>query len=352
MALVPRVISVLALVGAATFACNVASGEASKESARKGGGGAAPASVAATIGGQPITLTELDARAASSLFKVRQQEYEARRQALDELLNERLLEKEAAARGVTKEKLLETEVQAKVSDTTQKEIDEYYEQNKARFQNQTKEQLTPQISAGLRSRKVAEAQAAFMKSLRDKHAVKVLLDPPRVQVTLDDDASRGPAKAPITIVEFSDYQCPYCSRAEETVQKVLDKYGDKVRLVYRDYPLGFHKNAHGAAEAAECAEEQGKFWEMHAAMFKDQAKLAPADLVATAAGLGLDKDRFKGCLDSGKYREEVQKDFQDGASYGVTGTPTFFINGIMLVGARPLESFTEVIEAELSRQAK
>jgi protein-disulfide isomerase len=345
MAVFSRLISVLALVCAATFACNAATGEASKKQ-----GGGSPGAVAATIGGQPITLDELDVRAAASLFKVRQQEYEARKQALDDLLNERLLEKEAAARGLTREKLLEAEVQAKAPDTTPKEIDDYYEQNKARYANQTKEQAAPQISAGLRSRKMAEAQAAFMKALRDQHGVKVLLDPPRVEVALDDDASKGPAKAPITIVEFSDYQCQYCSRAEETVQKVLEKYGDKIRLVYRDYPLSFHQNAQGASEAAECAEDQGKFWDMHQAMFKNQQKLAAADLVETAAGLGLDKDKFKGCLDSGKHREEVQKDFQDGARYGVTGTPTFFINGIMMVGARPIESFSEIIDAELARK--
>jgi protein-disulfide isomerase len=348
MALFSRLSTVLALVCAATFACNTATGEATK----KQGGSTSPGAVAATIGGQAITLDELDARAAASLMKVKQQEYEARKQALDDLVNERLLEKEAAARSTTVEKLMEAEVQAKVSETTPKEIDDYYEQNKARFGAQTKEQVVPQISGMLRGQKMAAAQAAFLKGLRDKHVVKVLLDPPRVEVALDDDAAKGPAKAPITIVEFSDYQCPYCSRAEDVVMKVLEKYGDKVRFVYRDYPLTFHQNAQGAAEAAECADEQGKFWDMHAAMFKNQQKLAATDLVETASGLGLNKDKFKACLDTGKFREEVQKDFADGARYGVTGTPTFFINGIMMVGARPIESFSEIIEAELARQKK
>ena len=160
----------------------------------------------------------------------------------------------------------------------------------------------------------------------------------------------GPDNAPVTIVEFSDYQCPYCSRAETTVQEVLKKYGDKVRFVYRDYPLSFHPNAENAAIGAGCAKDQGKFWEMHGAMFNNQAKLGKDDLVATAAGLGMDKDKFKACLDAGKHKDEVQKDFQDGMKYGVTGTPTFFINGIMMVGARDVNSFAEIIGQELERK--
>ena len=129
-------------------------------------------------------------------------------------------------------------------------------------------------------------------------------------------------------------------------------YGDKVRLVYRDYPLSFHPNAENAAMASECAEEQGKYWEMHKAMFANQQKLGAPELIETAGGLGLDKDKFKTCLDSGKFRPEVQKDFQDGQKVGVTGTPTFFINGVMIVGARDVASFSDIIDRELDRSGK
>ena len=303
-----------------------------------------PASPVAVIGDHPITLQDL------ALKLLNRQEFEQRKQALDEMISDIILEKESAAKGVPKEKLVETEVVSKVADPAQKEIDDWYEKNKANVGGQTKEQLGPQITSFLKSQKMADAQRAYMTTLRQKYGVKVMMEPPRIAVSVDDDASKGPEKAPVTIVEFSDYQCPFCSRAETTVTEVLKKYGDKVRLVYRDYPLSFHPNAEGAAEAAECAKDQGKFWEMHNAMFANQAKLTSADLVETAGGLGLDKDKFKACLDSGKMKTEVQKDFQDGQKYGVSGTPTFFINGLKLVGARDVSSFTEIIDQELQRK--
>lgn len=333
----------------AVFACSAATGDAAKDAGKKAappaGGG-----VAARIGDTTITLDEIDQRAASNLMKVRQQEYEVRQQALDAMINDDLLDREAKAKAITKEKLIETEIASKAPDATQPEIDAYYEQNKARMGGQTKEQIAPQIGAMLKSQKMGGIQAEYMKTLRQKYGVKVMLEPPRVQVAVDDDPSRGgPATAPVTIVEFSDYQCPFCSRAETVVDDVMKKYGDKIHLVFRDYPLSFHPNAEMAAMGSHCALEQGKYWEMNKAMFANQAKLAAADLVETAGTIGIDKDKFKACLDSGKYRTEVQKDFQDGQKAGVTGTPTFFINGIMIVGARGVESFSEIIDRELAR---
>ncbi len=304
----------------------------------------------ATIGDHAITLQDLALSLAQKMMN--QWEYDQKKQALDELINDQLLEKEAATKGVSRDKLLETEVTSKVGDPASSEIDAWYEQNKARVGTQTKEQMAPQITAFLRSQKMGDAQRAYYATLRQKYGVKVLMQPTRYDVTTDDDAAKGPAKAAVTIVEFSDYQCPFCSRAESTVTEVLKKYGDKIRFAYRDYPLAMHPNAEAAAEASECAKEQGKFWEMHNAMFANQQKLSPPDLVETAAGLGIDKDKFKACLDSGKKKEEVQKDFQDGQKVGVTGTPTFFINGLKLVGARDINSFSEIIEQELHDNKK
>ena len=354
---ITRLLAVGATVcAAATFACGAASGDASKDSGKKKP--AAPAastpassgSTVAMVGDKAITVDELDSQAAGALFKVRQQEYEARKQVLDGMINDAVLDKEAAAKGVPKEKLMDAEVNSKVTDPAQKEIDDWFEQNKARLGGQTKEQVGPQVTAMLKNQKLQDTQRSYLKGLRDKYGVKVILEPPRIEVAQDDDPSKGPAKAPVTIVEFSDYQCPFCSKAEGTVQDVLKKYGDKIRLVYRDYPLSFHQNAHTAAEASECAKEQGKFWEMHDAMFANQQKLAATDLVETASGIGIDKAKFKTCLDSGKFKTEVDKDFQDGSKYGVTGTPTFFINGIMMVGARDTQSFADIIDQELERR--
>ncbi|HZN01981.1 MAG TPA: thioredoxin domain-containing protein [Candidatus Polarisedimenticolia bacterium] len=345
--------AVVLCCAATVFACGAATGETGK-AAKKGASPAAAADgVAAKVGDKTITVAELDTKAAAQLMKVRQQEFEVRQQALDAMINDELLEREAKAKGVTREKLEETEIAAKAPEPAQAEIDAYYEANKARMGTQTKEQIGPQIAAMLKQQKMASVKADYLKGLRQKYGVKVMIEPPRVQVSADDDPAKGGGtSAPVTIVEFSDYQCPYCSRAENVVDEVMKKYGEKVRLVYRDYPLSFHQNAETAAMASECAEEQGKFWEMHKAMFGNQQKLTAADLVETAGTIGIDKDKFKTCLDSGQFRPEVQKDFQDGQKAGVTGTPTFFINGVMIVGARDVASFSDIIDRELDRSGK
>ena len=344
--------AVVMCCAATVFACGAATGDTGK-AAEKGASPSASGGVAAKVGDKSITLAELDSKAAANLMKVRQQEFDVRAQALDQMIQDELFEREAKAKGVTKDKLIETEIAAKAPAPTQAEVDAYYEANKARMGTQTKEQISPQISAMLKQQKMAGVQADYVKALRQKYGVKVLIEPPRVEVSTDDDPVRGGGTgAPVTIVEFSDFQCPYCSKAEGVVDEVMKKYGDKVRLVYRDYPLSFHPNAENAAMASECAQEQGKYWEMHKAMFANQAKLLAADLVETAGTLGMDKDKFKTCLDTGKFRSEVQKDFQDGQKAGVSGTPTFFINGVMIVGARDVASFTEIIDRELDRSGK
>ncbi len=348
---VNRVLTVVATCcAAAIFACGSATGESDgKGTGKSNSATLSPDSKVATIGDWSMSLAELDVAAATQLSKVRQQEYDIRQLVLDALMEEQLLDREAKAREVSRDELLQTEVASKVTEPTQAEIDAYFNRIRSRTRGKTKEQLEPQIKATLRSQQRAGIQREFVASLRKKYGAKVMIEPPRIAVSVDDDASKGPQDAPITIVEFSDFQCPYCARGEESITQVLQKYGDKVRVVYRDYPLSFHQNAEISAIGAECAEEQGKFWEMHGAMFANQQKLAAADLIETAAGLGLNKEEFKACLDSGRYRAEVQNDFKEGASYGVTGTPAFFINGVMLSGAQPPEAFYKIIDRELER---
>lgn len=176
--------------------------------------------------------------------------------------------------------------------------------------------------------------------------------PSRVQVSADDDPVKGSKNAPVTIIEFSDFQCPYCARFfTQTLPLIEENYikTGKVKLVYRDFPLSFHQHAQKAAEAAECADEQGKFWEYHDKIFENQNVLDTASLKQYAKDLGLDVTKFDGCLDSGRMASEVQKDFRDGSQYGVSGTPSFFINGINLVGAQPYSAFRQVIEQELNK---
>lgn len=175
--------------------------------------------------------------------------------------------------------------------------------------------------------------------------------PPIVQVSIDDDAVKGSSDAPVTIIEFSDYECPFCARHySQTLPSLINDYVEtgKVKLVFRDFPLSFHQNAQKAAEAAECAGEQGKYWEMHDKLFDNQAALGVDNLKKYAEDIGLDTEEFNECLDSGEMASEVQKDFNDGQTYGVTGTPGFFINGIKVVGAQPYSVFQQVIEQELN----
>jgi len=179
----------------------------------------------------------------------------------------------------------------------------------------------------------------------------------KVNVSADDDAFIGNEKAKVTVVEFSDFQCPFCrSFWSGAYQQIKKEYVDtgKIKFVFRDYPLPFHPAAQVSAEAAECAHEQGKFWEMHDKIFEEQAKQGTGTVTYGAAELkkwssqtGLDSAKFNKCLDSGKYKSEVEKDLADGSSYGVSGTPTLFVNGNPVVGAQPFAVFKAIIDKEL-----
>ena len=306
--------------------------------------------VLARVGQSAITLKDVDTLAASELEKLRRQEFQVRRQALDSLIEDALVQAEAKKRGMSPEALLDAEVIKKIQEPSEQEVQMVYEMSKARIGDATLEQVAPQIRQFLKGRKSEEARGEYLASLRTQYKVEDLFEAPRAEVSADDDAFRGPKDAPITIVTFSDFQCPYCSRAEETVAEVMKKYEGKVKVVFRDFPLEFHQQAPGAAMAATCAGDQGKYWEMHDAMFKDQSKLDLPSLVATAKGIGIDGDALKSCVESGKYKAELEKDMADGKKVGVTGTPAFFINGIPLEGAQPIEEFSKIIDAELARK--
>jgi protein-disulfide isomerase len=157
----------------------------------------------------------------------------------------------------------------------------------------------------------------------------------------------GPEDAEVTIIEYSDFQCPYCASVVPTINQIKEKYGDRVKIVFKDFPLSFHQYAQKAAEAAQCAHEQGRFWEYHDTLFANQGSLGMASLKQYASNLGLNTEQFNRCLDSGKYAAEVQEDFSDGQKAGVSGTPTFFINGKKLVGAQPFSEFERLITDEL-----
>jgi protein-disulfide isomerase len=293
----------------------------------------------ATVGGQPVTEDDLLPSIASKLIALRNLEYQMKEQALDNLIDERLLEAAAKTKGIAADKLLEQEVDAKVAEPTDAELNAYYLAQKAELKRPLNE-VKAQIKTSLKHAKIQQARQAFYAHLREQSNVVVLLSPPRVQVSVDPARVRGNPKAKVMIVEFSDFQCPYCGAVEATLQSVLAKYPDTVALAYRDMPMSkIHPLARQAAEAARCAGEQGKFWEYHDLLFADQRNLDQDGLMDKARSLKLDEQQFESCLTSEKFKAQVQQDSQDGIRVGVSGTPGFFINGIFLSGSQPESAF-------------
>jgi len=314
--------------------------------------------VVATVGSTSFTLNEVDDKAlqeSTSQFggmKLSQALYEARRLVLEDLVSNALMDQEAKARGIDRSSLVEKEITAKVSSVTDVEIAQWYQANQGRVQGASLDQVRQPIRQYLTQERMQLAREQFLDTLRAKTPVRVLLEAPRQNVSAAKGAAKGPANAPIEIIEFSDFQCPFCLRANPTVTQVLKTYGDRVHFVYRHFPLGNHPNARPAAEASQCAAEQGKFWEYHDTLFANPSKLGDADLKQHAAGLGLDTKRFNACVDTHKYKAHVDADMTAGEEAGVSGTPAFFVNGRMLNGAQPFDAFKRVIDEELELKKK
>jgi predicted DsbA family dithiol-disulfide isomerase len=302
----------------------------------------------AIVAGQPIYEEDILPRIEGELYRLRSEEYEVKSRALEKLINEKLLEAEAKKRNLSREKLLEQEADSKVPVPTDPEVEAIYEAQRARIGRplaDVKEQLRRAIQEARKER----ARDDYLDRLRAAAEVSIFLRPPKIEVTYDPARFRGPSDAPVVIVEFSDFQCPFCLRAVPTVQAVLDKYGSRVAHAYRDFPLDeLHPQARKAAEAAHCAAAQGKFWEYRQLLFDSFGKLDRKTLSAHARAIGLTLPSFDTCLDSGEYADAVQKDYEEGQRLGVNGTPAFFVNGIMLSGAQPASAFEKIINAELA----
>lgn len=337
---------------APSSAASVAAAATPAASTRKAVPPVDPASrgdVVAEVDGAPILAAELDQKARPHLASIRQQEYDVRRQVLDEMIADRLVDEEAKKRGISREELLRREVEARVEQPAAERVETLYEQNKDRFFGQSKDEALARIKEILTQRARSERRAAYVKDLRDAARVVVRLDVPRVEVAIPKGApAKGPPSAPVTIVEFTDYQCPYCHRAQGVIDELLTRYKDKLRLVHLDFPLDGHPQATPAARAARCAGEQGRFWEYHHDLMTEQGPLDAADLKRRAASLRLNARAFGACLASRKNDAAIQASVRQGEELGVTGTPAYFINGRMVSGARPLDSFTELIDAELA----
>ncbi|HEY6894639.1 MAG TPA: thioredoxin domain-containing protein [Rhodanobacteraceae bacterium] len=312
-----------------------------------------PGDVVATVGSTSITLAQVDQRALEQpagnfgSVKLSQALYEARRAAVDELVANALIDQEAKTRGMDRSALIEQEITSKVTPVTDTDISTFYDANRARVQGATLDQVRQPIRAYLTQERVQRVREQYLDTLKAKTNVRVLLDPPRQQVSAAKGETKGPANAPIELIEFSDFQCPFCQRANPTVDQVLATYGDRIHFVYRHFPLPSHPNARPAAEASQCAAEQGKFWAYHDKLFANPSRLSEADLKQQAAELGMDSTKFNACVDSHKYKDQIDTDVQAGEAAGVNGTPAFFINGRMINGALPFSEFKRVIDEEL-----
>jgi predicted DsbA family dithiol-disulfide isomerase len=316
----------------------------------------------ARIGTQVVTEADLEASVQARLAFVEGEHavkvHGVKSEALAELVDARLITAQARAEGVTPEQLLDREVTAKVVEPTDLDVRAAYDQAKASGRHVDEmtgqmpsfELVRHEIGSYLRRQRGSQARRAFVNRLRAEAGVETLLPPPvipRVKIAAEGQ-SKGDARAPITIVEFSDFECSFCAGAETTVKRVLAEYEGKVRVVYRDFPLPFHAKAPKASEAALCAGDQGQYWPMHERLFASQRALEIPQLKQYARELGLAGETFDRCLDGGAKAAIVEASRRAGEEAGVTGTPAFFINGKPIAGAVPFETLKAIIDGELA----
>jgi protein-disulfide isomerase len=310
-----------------------------------------PKTVVATVGDHKITEQDLDQKVKPQMDElrdalakrvenlIRDKAFDIRRKTLESMTEDYLISQAAQQQKLSVDAYVKKESAGK-SGVTDADAKKFYDQNKTP-QWPPYDQAKPQLMTMLN-------RQALLERLRKNEPVKILLEPKRMAVDSSGHPSIGAKNAPITMIEFEDFQCPYCKASENTVKQVRAKYGDKVRLVHMDFPLSFHSHSMDAAKAARCANDQNKFWQFRDSLFTNQGKLAPSDLKATAKTLGLNTAQFNECFDKGKHVDEIKKDQLVGEQAGVDGTPGFFINGRPLVGAQPLDKFAEIIDDEIA----
>jgi len=303
--------------------------------------------VAATIDGEPITWDEVNSTLSVQLYQLESKARELRMSRLREMVERRVLEREAERRGVTLDELLRREVESQIEEVTEEDAGALL----AEEQLESTEENLKMARNHLRNLQRQRTYRAFLDSLDVQSRVVInplpVLRPPLVEVSASGEQARGPDGAPITIIEFSDFTCGYCKRSFAVLKRVVETYGEKVRLLYRHFPLGGRTRGRRAAEASECAGAQGKFWEYHDLLFLESSRMDDSALRAYAGKIGLDEEVFSTCLDSGEFSEKVQSDKEEGVRVGVNATPTFFVNGRYVRGAQPFDVFKQLIDEEL-----
>jgi protein-disulfide isomerase len=306
----------------------------------------------AIINGQPVYDDQLPAAEQAQLTRMMQQVYGVKLRSLHEVLDQKLIAVEAEKKGISEDELFKSEVVAKAAEPTEEQVKAYYESRPDQVK-QPYDDVKDRIRKGLKDVEMQKARAVYVQGLWQQALsdgeLAILMSPPKIEIKADPSRLRGDPKAPITIIEFSDFSCPFCRKAESTVSALLAKYQGQVKLTYRDFPLQeLHPQAEMAAEASRCAGEQGKFWEYHDLLFAFSDKQSREDLIEDARTLKLDDQQFEACLSSGRYKRQIDQDVQLASRVGLVSTPGFFINGTFVNGAQPAEVFEKIIDRQLA----
>jgi protein-disulfide isomerase len=298
-----------------------------------------------------ITQKQVDDSVSARIYPLQQQLYAIRKAALENLVTTKILESEAAARGVSVEELRRQLTLGEIV-VTRAQVEQAYTQNASFFAAMSPDEARERLRLDLENQERMKHYRAGLDALRRKWTVRVNFAPPAFVSELDDGTSpaKGSRSAAVTIVEFSDFECPYCNAVQRTLKQVLESYRDEVRLVFKHLPLEGHRNSLPAARAAYCAGEQDRFWQFHDALFGAK-ELSPAVLTQIATDLGLGMVKFQECLSSEQSRAAVVRDLDTARLFSIESTPSFIINGKLIQGALSFADFQRIIEQELGRRA-
>jgi len=300
-------------------------------------------SVVAEIAGHKVSADELEEKEAGKLLQAKYKYYLAERDALDQYIDDQLLEMQAKKEGVTLDELFKRHISANIPEPTEDQLRFYYEGVQT---DEPYEAARPHIIDTVHQLRTKKARDAYIAELRGEYGVVVELSQPSAHVEVGDAPRLGSESAPVQIIEFADYECPYCQQVNKDLTKLREQFGNQVSVVYKDFPLPMHPLAARAAEAAHCAGAQGKFWEFHDSLFETK-RLQVSDLREQAHKLKLDTARFDQCLDSGEQAASVKKDSKEGQRLGLQGTPSFFINGHFMSGAIGYMKLRDTVMQEL-----
>lgn len=303
----------------------------------------------ATFTGGAITTDDVEAEGGAQLVKLYQQLHDAKVKIINDIIFNRLLAEEAGKQNMSADDYLQKVVKEPIEEPTDEQIAAVLNQYRSKLP-EDEAKARGMVVNHLRQQSEQQAMERLRRRLLAKADVKIHLDPPRIApVVQAHNPVDGAAEAPITMIEYTDFQCPYCSRVQDTVKKVKERYGDSLRHVFKHLPLPMHRQARLAAEASLCAADQGQFWPMHDWMFANASNLGRDVLVDQAKAMGLDDARFTACVDDQVHTDHVAADMAEAHGFGITGTPGFVINGRLISGAQPYDAFTQIIDDELRR---